>query len=373
METRCTPKSFGQMISKLIARESLGRCEAKEMVAETLTNRQSEMHQGAFLAALSAKGPTSEEIAGTFEAIYELDTVKVTPKTALPLVDNSGTGMDTFKTFNISTAAGIVAAALGIPMAKHGSRALSSACGTVDVLEALGIEMAVPVDVIRTSIETVGIGIFDGGSPSVHPQALGRILSQINFGSVLNISASLANPALPQYAVRGVYDRDMLKSVPRLMQDIGYRRALVLVGEGAGGLMDEASTLGTTWLAELTEDGRIREYTIHPEELGIPRGVAEELRPPGDTQAAAALLMTILTGQGTPTQRDIVALNAGLVAYVSGQAETIGAGYEMALESLATGLAYEKLAAWVATQTTDPAASRAKLEAFLSPEQAVAR
>ena len=121
-----TMKEYGQVITGLINRENLTKEESKEMFMEILGDRQTPMQQGAFLAALSAKGPTAAEVAGSFEAIYEIDTCKVTPQTAVPVVENCGTGMDTFKTFNISTVAGSIAAADGVPMAKHGSRALTS-------------------------------------------------------------------------------------------------------------------------------------------------------------------------------------------------------------------------------------------------------
>ncbi|MEG0377746.1 MAG: anthranilate phosphoribosyltransferase, partial [Eubacterium sp.] len=180
---------YGQVITSLINRESLSKEKSKAMFMEILNDDQTPMQQGAFLAALSAKGPTAAEVAGSFEAIYEVDTRKVTPKTLSPIVENCGTGMDTFKTFNISTVAGIIAAAAGVPMAKHGSRALTSVCGTIDALEAMGVDVDCSVDLVKESIEKTNIGIFNGMSPEVHPTALGRVLSQISFGSVLNISA----------------------------------------------------------------------------------------------------------------------------------------------------------------------------------------
>ena len=131
-------KDFGAKVAGLIRGRDLSRREAREMFHQVLLNEQPDLQQGAFLAALTAKGETTEEVAGAWEAIYEIDTVKATPRVAQPLVENCGTGMDSFKTFNISTAAAIVAAAGGICMAKHGARALTSTCGAVDILEAVG-------------------------------------------------------------------------------------------------------------------------------------------------------------------------------------------------------------------------------------------
>jgi len=246
ISTENSTKAFGQAITKLINKENLTRTEAKKLFAEILENRQTEMQQGAFLAALSAKGSTVEEIAGSWEAIFELDTVKVTPDINKPLVENCGTGMDEVNTFNISTAASIIAAAAGVVMAKHGARALTSTSGTIDILEELGVNVECEPDTVKKSIEKAGIGIFNGMSPKVHPRALGRILANISFGTILNTSASLANPALPQYGVRGVYSKELLNSVPLVMHEIGYKKAIVVHGlDENGNGMDEASTLGT--------------------------------------------------------------------------------------------------------------------------------
>ena len=137
-----------------------------------LLNEQPDLQQGAFLAAITAKGPTPEEIAGIWEAIYEVDTVKVRPEVSGPLVENCGTGMDSIKTFNVSTAAALVAASDGVFIARHGARAITSRCGTVDLLESLGIDMECDAAVVKRSIEKAGIGIFNGMSQKVHPQAL---------------------------------------------------------------------------------------------------------------------------------------------------------------------------------------------------------
>jgi anthranilate phosphoribosyltransferase len=157
-------KYFGSKVDALIKGHDLTRAEAKDLFREVLLNQQPDLQQGAFLAAMTAKGATPEELAGSWEAIYDIDTVKVCPDVPGPLVDNCGTGMDTIKTFNISTAASVVAAADGIYMAKHGARAITSKCGTVDVVEALGVDVECDVSVVKRSIESAGIGMFNGMS-----------------------------------------------------------------------------------------------------------------------------------------------------------------------------------------------------------------
>jgi len=239
-------RTFGAKVNALIGGNDLSREDAKEMFKQVLLNEQPDLQQGAFLAAITAKGATPQEIAGSWEAIYEIDTVKVTPDVSGPLAENSGTGMDTFKTFNISTAAAIVAAADGVIMAKHGARAITSRCGTVDMLESLGIDMEGDVALVKRSIEAAGIGLFNGTSPKVHPTALGRILSQIRFGTILNIAGSLANPTMPRYGARGVYSKEMIEPTILTMKEIGFHRAMVFHGRNADDTlgMDELSTRG---------------------------------------------------------------------------------------------------------------------------------
>lgn len=348
-------QEFGRTITDLINQVNLPRDRSKTVFSQVLLDQQSAMQQGAFLSALAAKGETAEEIAGIWEAIYEHDTCKVAFDVQHKLVENCGTGMDSLKTYNISTAASIIAAAAGVTMAKHGSRAMTSSCGTVDLLEALGIDVEGPPALVKHSIETAGIGIFNGMSPHIH-QCLGRILSQISFGTVLNIAASLANPALPRYAVRGVYHRTLLKPVARVMAEIGYQRALVVHGLDAGGErgMDEASTLGETLVAELHPDGFIHEYSFDPEDYGIRRAKYADIAPCTDRNQEVLQFLHILAGSDSGPRTDIACLNAALVIYVSRPDLSITAGLETAREMIRNGKALQKLKEWVACQNRAP-------------------
>jgi len=206
-------RSFGAAVQRLIGRQNLSLDEAYRLFCDVLGNRQPDLQQGAFLAALTSKGETAEEIVGAWRAICEMDTVSARVDAEGPIVENSGTGMDTLKTFNVSSAAAIVASACGVRMARHGARALSSRCGTVDLLEALGLDVDCDIRIIENSICQEGIGLFNGMSAKVHPGGLGRILSQIRFGTTLNIAASLANPARPTHGLRGVYAESLVAPV----------------------------------------------------------------------------------------------------------------------------------------------------------------
>ncbi|HSO67871.1 MAG TPA: anthranilate phosphoribosyltransferase, partial [Desulfatirhabdiaceae bacterium] len=200
----CTPeelKQFGWTIQRLIEKQDLSTAESDYMFRQILLNRQPDLQQGAFLAAMTSKGETPQEIAGAWSAIMETDTAQVSEDLGFPLVENSGTGMDQLKTFNVSTAAAVVAAARGACLARHGARALTSTCGTVDLLDAVGIDVNCDIKTTVKSIQQTGIGLFNGMSAKVHPNSLARILSQIRFGSTLNIAASLASPCRPTHGL----------------------------------------------------------------------------------------------------------------------------------------------------------------------------
>ena len=325
------------------------------------------MQQGAFLAALTSKGETKQEVAGSWEAIYDLDTTKVHLNTGIKTVDNSGTGMDTFKTFNISTAASIIAAAGGIPMARHGARAITSFCGTVDMAEALGVDVECTAELVVRSIETAGLGLFNGMSPHIHPMALGRILSQIYFGSTLNIAASLANPALPSIGVRGVYSKKMILPVANVMQEIGYTSAIVLHGsidESDKG-MDEASVCGITHCAQISEKSGINEFTIDPKKLGLAAKNHTDLSPEKDIETESKRFAALLYNRENSARKDAALLNAGLIFLAADRATSLEDGIEQAAKLLEAGTAFETLEKWVAAQNTDPKKGLAKLHSLV--------
>jgi anthranilate phosphoribosyltransferase len=345
-------REFGAGIQKLICKEDLSREESYGMFREILLDRQPDLQQGAFLSALVSKGETYQEIAGAWQAIIESDTAVVSDGLGYPLVENSGTGMDQLKTFNVSTAASIVAAAGGARLARHGARALTSSCGTVDLLEMLGIDVECPVEVVVASIKKEGIGLFNGMSSNVHPQSLGRILSQIRFGSTLNIAASLASPCRPTHALRGVYARDLVPKVSQVMKEIGYERAMIVHGYGSEGErgMDEISTIGETLIHEFFPDGTERTFLLTPEEVGIKRAYYSSVASTGEVHEEAIRFMKIISGTGHPECIDMACLNAGAILYLVGEADSIERGLVMSREIIEKGEALAKLSRWVAVQ-----------------------
>ncbi len=308
------------------------------MFCDVLKNEQPDLQQGAFLAALVAKGETTDELYAAWRAIDEIDTVHVAPMVKTPICENSGTGNDGMNTINVSTVAAIVAAAGGVVMARHGARALSSRCGTVDLVEALDIAVECDANTVGKSIDNAGIGIFNGMSPKIHPAALGRILSQIRLGSTLNIAASLAHPARPKLAVRGVYHPDMIGKVAELMQRIGFTRAMIICGEDAqtGRFMDEFSPCGTSHVALLTPEG-ISTLRVEPEEVGITRSTLADITWNGPLAQEQARFLAILKGQSEKALEDFVCLNAAAIFVVAGRATTLRQGVTAAREIVASG------------------------------------
>ncbi len=356
-------QKIGNFIIRLLRKENLTREETQSAFNTILKNETTEMQQGALLAALTAKGETEDEIAGCWEAIYEFDTNKVCLSKGPAVVENCGTGMDTFKTYNISTAASLIAAAGGIRMARHGARALTSTCGTVDLAEALGVDVECSVDVVARSIEKSGIGLFNGMSPQTHPRALSRILSQIHFGSTLNIAASLANPAMPKRAVRGVYAKDMIMPVIKTMKAIGYKRAIVLHGsiKNSDKGMDEASVSGPTFCAELSENGRIDKSEFFPSDFGLRCHNPSNLTPANNIKQESKDFVSLIEGKDNGARTDAALMNAGLVYYIADLSDDIKSGIEKAKSALKSGAALSVLENWVVSQSSNPDKGIAKL------------
>jgi anthranilate phosphoribosyltransferase len=360
-------RAFGRVVQKLVAGHDLSREESYSAFRQVLRNEQPDLHQGAFLASLVTKGETAAEIAGAWTAIDEFDTVHADGEFDLPLCDNCGTGMDAFKTFNASTAASIIAAACGVPMARHGARALTSRFGTVDIAEALGVDVECDADLVARSIRETGIGLFNGMSPRIHPAALGRILSQIRFGSTLNIAASLANPGRPSLAVRGVYAEDLLSTVAGVMRDIGYTRGMLVHGKtGTRGGMDELSVCGETVVHEFFEDGQTATYTIVPETVGLNRVAPDEIASTADLKQERHRVLRVLAGEQTDGCRDFACLNAAAVLHVAGKAADLREGVALSREAIDSGAVLRKLKQWVATQNAEPEAGLKRLTQALA-------
>ena len=349
-------RNFGAVVTRLIRGEDISRAEARECWRQICDEEQPDLQQGAFIAALKAKPETPEEVAGKFEALYEYDTIKVEVQTPEPLIDNCGTGADTLKTLNISTGAAIIAAACGLYVVRHAARAVSSNCGAIDVIEALGVNVESAPAIPKQSIERAGICAWNAFLRSIHPKTLARLLSQHRFGSTINLVGPLLNPTMPRHKVMGVAGIAVAELEVKILKELDFERAFVMHGleEGTGKGMDEISTLGPTHISELFPDGRTESYVISPQDLGLRRCKFEELASSGDVQKDALALLRVIAGYDDGPRCDIVCLNAAPLLYVMGKANNLSEGFVLAKEVVANGLALEKLRQWVMWQNERP-------------------
>jgi anthranilate phosphoribosyltransferase len=292
---------------------------------------------GGFLVALRAKGETADEIAGCAEAM-RAHVLAVRPRRD-DLVDTAGTGGDGAHTINISTAAALVAAAAGAAVAKHGNRAVSSACGSADVLEALGFSLEQEPERIAQSIDELGFGFLF--APSHHPamRHAAPVRKELATRTVFNVLGPLTNPAGARAQVVGVYSAELVRTIADVLATLGARRAFVV--HGAGGI-DELSPVGPNLVAEVV-DGRVYGRTLDPEaELGLPRCDVAELR--GGTPAENAAAVREVFDGADGGRRSAILLNAAGAIAAGGHAEDLREGLELARETLDSGAAAERLA-----------------------------
>lgn len=327
----------GYALRKVVDKENLSEQEAWAAMGQVMDGEATPAQIAALVTALRMKGETVQEIAGFARAMRER-AQRITPS-ADTLIDVVGTGGDRLSTFNISTTAAFVVAAAGGYVAKHGNRAVSRLSGAADVLEALGVQIQVPPEVVRRAIEDIGIGFMF--APIYHAamkHAVGP-RKEIGIRTVFNILGPLTNPANANYLVVGAYDPALTEVMAEVLGEMGARRAFVV--HGLDGL-DEVSTVGPTRISEL-RDGSIKTYTITPDELGLPSAEAEAIAG-GRPEENAAITTAVLQGERGPRQ-DIVLANAAAALVAAEIAADWGEGVELARRAIASGAAYEKLEA----------------------------
>jgi anthranilate phosphoribosyltransferase len=322
-------------IQSLLDGHDLGRSGAREVMGEIMRGEATPAQIGGFVVAFRAKGETAEEIAGCAEAMRE-HVLPVHPQRD-DLVDTAGTGGDGSRTLNISTAAGIVAAAAGAAVAKHGNRAVSSASGSADVLEALGFRLDLTADRIARSIDELGFGFMF--APLHHP-AMGHaapVRREVAVRTVFNVLGPLTNPAGARSQIVGVYAPELVRTLAEVLSHLGTRRAFVV--HGAYGI-DELSPAGPNLVCEVL-DGSVDERTLDPADLGIVPSDPKELIG-GDPAENAAAIRDVFKG-ARGGRRDAVLLNAAGAIAAGGLAEDLGDGLELAREAIDSGAAEARL------------------------------
>jgi anthranilate phosphoribosyltransferase len=325
----------------------LSRKEARGVMGEVMAGEATSAQIAGFLVALRAKGETAGEIAGCAEAMRE-HVLQVRPARD-DLVDTAGTGGDGAGTFNISTAAALVAAAAGAGVAKHGNRAVSSASGSADVLEALGFQLELPPDRIARSIDELGFGFLF--APAHHPamRHAASVRRELATRTVFNVLGPLTNPAGARSQVVGVYSAELVHTIADVLASLGARRAFVV--HGAHGI-DELSPAGPNLVCEVV-DGKVVERTIDPLELGVPRCGPEELSGGSPAENAATIRDVFAGANGG--RRSAILLNAAGAIAAGGLARDLREGLELAREALDSGAAGERLEQLVAFSRAEAA------------------
>jgi anthranilate phosphoribosyltransferase len=321
-----------QAILKAVEGHHLSETEAAAVMEEMMEGQASPALVASLLTALRMKGETPEEVCG-FARTMRDKSVRVTPRRS-DVVDTCGTGGGGVHTFNISTTAAFVVAGAGLGVAKHGNRAITSECGSADVLEALGVCVTCSPEGVAACIDEAGIGFMF--APAHHPamKHVGPVRRELGFRTVFNLLGPLTNPAAAAAQVIGVFQADLTELLAAALRQLGSRRAFVVYGLDG---LDEISTIGATRITEL-RDGELHTYELRPDEVGLTPTTAAALAPAADAAGNAELTRGVLEGRPGP-RRDIVLLNAAAGLVAGGAARTLRDGIALAEEAIASGRA----------------------------------
>lgn len=321
-----------EAIDRLVRGESLTGSEAAGSMEEIMDGAATPAQISALLVALRMKGETIEEITGLARVMRS----RATPVELgeYDLVDTCGTGGDRSGTFNISTAAAIVASAAGVPIAKHGNRAMSSRCGSADVLEALGVQINLNAEQVAACVRHVGLGFMF--APLFHPamKHAAPVRRELGTRTVFNILGPLTNPAGARSQLLGVADPSLAPKMAAVLQMLGARRALVVHGHGG---LDELSITGPSVVYMVRGSGPIERMDISPSDAGLSTAPMETIQG-GTAEENAAIIRSVLSGSAGP-QRDVVLLNAAAALYAAERVDSIHAGVVVAAEAIDSGAA----------------------------------
>ncbi|MBM3550029.1 MAG: anthranilate phosphoribosyltransferase [Alphaproteobacteria bacterium] len=327
------------LIGRVAAGHRLTVAEAETAFDIMMSGNATPSQMGAFLMGLRVRGETVDEIAGAAR-VMRAKALKV--EAPAGAIDTCGTGGDASGTYNVSTAASLVVAATGVPVAKHGNRALSSKSGAADVLTALGVNIDADMKLVKRALFEAGIGFLM--APRHHSATRHVMPTRVELGTrtIFNLLGPLSNPAGTKRQLVGVFGKDWVEPMAKVMGLLGIERAWVVHGSDG---IDEITTAGSTFVASL-ESGQVATFEVTPEEAGLPRATPEQLKG-GDPKYNADALRGVLAGEKGP-YRDIVLLNAAAALIVAGKAENLKDGAAMAARAIDTGSAASTLAKLIA-------------------------
>ncbi len=325
------------LIAKVTSGEVLTMEEAEAAFDRLMSGEASAVQISALLASLRTRGPHPSEVAGGVRALRNA-MLPVAAGSTDRLIDTCGTGGGEVTTFNISTAAALVAAAAGARVAKHGNRSFTSRSGSADVLEALGVTIQLSPDAMARVLDQVGIVFMF--APLLHPamRHVGPVRRELGIPTIMNLLGPLTNPARVRRQVVGVADPELVPLIVQSLRALEHERALVVHGLPG---MDELSPMGESRVAEL-KDGEVREYRVDPDALGLSRAGPEEIAG-GTPDENAELIQGVLVGDDRGGARTVTLLNAAAALYVAGVVEGLRAGVEKAAEAVDSGAAVRTL------------------------------
>ncbi len=337
-----------EAISLVAAGSTLSEDEAIAVMEEIMTGVATPSQMGAFLTTLRLRpgGETVEEIAGCARVMRDKALrVSLADKIAQRALDTCGTGGDGSNSFNVSTGAGILAAAAGASVAKHGNRSATSKCGSADVLEALGARIDLGPAQVAGCVQETGFGFMF--APAYHPamKHVGPTRREIGIRTIFNILGPLTNPAHTPYQVLGVPDPALLRKMGEVLLRMGSTHALIVYGEDG---LDECSLAAPTRVCEIRQGAELREYTFTPEEVGLTRISDRQLVQGGDPTYNAALLTRLLSADASGPAADMLVLNAGVALFANDRADSLIDGLRMAQATRREGKATRKLAEFIA-------------------------
>lgn len=317
-------------ISKIMSGSSLSRVEASEAMGAIMSGDTPATQIAAFLTALRMKGEDAEEVTGFVETM-RANATSVSADGDM-ILDMCGTGGDGAGTFNISTIASIIVAAGGVTVSKHGNRAVSSQCGSADLLSELGVNIEMPVEYLSSCLQEVGMAFLF--APMLHPAMKYAAVPrrELKMRTIFNLLGPMTNPSNPTLQLMGVYDFDLAELVAEVLKNVGVKRALIV--QGADGL-DEVTLTGATKCVELNADS-INETELNPDSFSLPPLKTEEISGDFDPETCALIATEILSGKQGP-KRDIVVANASTGLYLGGKAHTFEDGARLAEKIIDSG------------------------------------
>ncbi|MDX1483135.1 MAG: anthranilate phosphoribosyltransferase [Alphaproteobacteria bacterium] len=338
------PQDFKGLIAQVADGTSLSRAQAEEAFEIIMSGDATPSQMGAFLMALRVRGETVEEITGAATVMRAKALSVAAPAGA---IDTCGTGGDASGTYNISTGAALVVAACGVPVAKHGNRALSSKSGSADVLAALGVNIEAEMARVEQSMTEANIGFLMAPRHHAAMRHVGPTRVELGTRTIFNLLGPLSNPAGAKRQLIGVFHHQWTGPLAEVLGQLGTERAWVV--HGSDGL-DEITTTGASYVAEL-KDGKVTAFEVTPEDAGLARADPADLKG-GDAETNARAITDLLAGAEGP-YRDIVLLNAAAALVVADKAEDLTAGVGLAAEAIASGKAKDTLARLVAITNAD--------------------